>query len=163
MGLCVFVSLWGNETASSVQIFSFYVDKGKEGREHYICRFTVSAGSGLGLMIIRQVNQNKRIKISYSKIPVVPAGVIFLMCCTKSTLLSSGAVLQRQRTHRLVSSFGCRRDASSISKLLLNSSTIATVSIVWMLPRTLSGRERTDSWPKMHDNCGIRRAYKGNL
>lgn len=106
----------------------------------------MSARGVPNIIIIRKVNRNNKTgKISYSKIPVVPAGVIFLMCCTKSTLLSSGAVLQRQRIHRLVSSFGCRRDASSISKLLLNSSTIATVSIVWMLPRTLSGRERTDS------------------
>ena len=160
MGLCVFVSLWGNETASSVQIFSFYVDKGKEGREHYICRFTVSAGSGLGLMIIRQVNQNKRIKISYSKIPVVPAGVIYLKCCTKSSLSLRAAVLKRQRTHRLVSSSGCCRDASPIRRLLLNSSTTSSLSIVWTLLRTLSGRERTDSsWPNMCDSCGNRRGY----
>ena len=91
------------------------------------------------LTIIRKVNNNnnniydrnkKMEKASYSKIPVVPAGVISLKCCTKSILLSRGAVLQRQRTHRLVSSSGSCRDASSISRLLLNSSTIPAVSNV---------------------------------
>ena len=106
----------------------------------------MSASGVPNIIIISKVNRNNKTgKISYSKIPVVPAGVIFLMCCTKFSLLSGGAVLQRQRTHRLVSSSGCRRDASSISRLFLNSSTIPTVSIVWTLSRTLSGRARTDS------------------
>ena len=118
----------------------------EKGERRYVWRFTGSTHSVLVLTISRKVNRNnKREKISYSKIPVVPAGVICLKCCTKATLLSRGALLQRQRTHRLVSSSGCCRDASSISRLLLNSSTTPAVSIVWTLSRTLSGRERTDS------------------
>ena len=45
----------------------------------------------------------------------------------------------------MVLASGCLKDASSIFRLLLNSSTTSAASFVCKHSRTLAGRERTDS------------------
>ena len=83
--------------------------------------------------------------LSFLNSPVVPAGVIFRKCLTKSSLFSDFALKARQRSILFVSGSGLVKDAGSNCRVSLNWLTISSTSLVernemdWMELLTFSG------------------------
>ena len=83
--------------------------------------------------------------LSFSNSPVVPAGVIFRKCLTKSSLFSDFALKARLRSILFVSGSGLVKDAGSKCRVSWNWLTISSTSLVehnemdWMELLTFSG------------------------
>ena len=105
--------------------------------------------------------------LSFSNSPVVPAGVIFRKCLTKSSLFSDFALKARLRSILFVSGSGLVKDAGSNCRVSWNWLTISSTSLVernemdWMELLTFSGSAssfRIVPWKWYRNNWKKKRA-----